>query len=213
MSQLPPRSIVAGVCWFGTYPPEDWSLGEFEVESYGKSRQLVVWPPSTWGPYGHCPCAQPYDDACGEWASTGGSIEALRKAREYQRHSTWQVTPSGGAVCMSEEAGSMISRPSKLMLIALMQTYMEAKMKKNDIIWWMKWMKWGFASFSKDKVPCPVASRDWSLCRASYAPARGVERFWPMHIRPTMAWDSAGGLPFKLWKQIKMLLTRLLPLQ
>ena len=39
------------------------------------------------GPYGYCPCAQPYDDACSKWAAAGGSLEALQDAKEYQRHS------------------------------------------------------------------------------------------------------------------------------
>lgn len=37
------------------------------------------------GPYGYCPCAQPYDDACSKWAAAGGSLEALQDAKEYQR--------------------------------------------------------------------------------------------------------------------------------
>ena len=45
----------------------------------------------TGGPYGYCPCAQPYDDACSKWAAAGGSLEALQDAKEYQRHSAGKL--------------------------------------------------------------------------------------------------------------------------
>ena len=35
------------------------------------------------GPYGYCPCAEPFDAACGRWAQ-GAGLEALQEARRHQ---------------------------------------------------------------------------------------------------------------------------------
>ncbi|CAK8998059.1 unnamed protein product [Durusdinium trenchii] len=37
------------------------------------------------GPYGYCPCAEPYDQACSQWAAAGGSQSSMRALSEARR--------------------------------------------------------------------------------------------------------------------------------